>query len=158
MESSSHPPSGAPDPAAARAALDEVAATRERSADRLRSPWWYHFSQAVIVFVMFGSISVGGDVSAIGPPLGAVLVVLTGWAATRARGVSLPGDYRHSEPWVLWSYFALFVLFGGVGMYLEIAHQLRGAMAVAGLLLVAPSIATSRHVERAVRRATRNGA
>ncbi|MFD7503815.1 hypothetical protein [Streptomyces sp. NPDC059850] len=155
MESSSLN-SGSMDPRSARAALDDVDASRVRVADRISAPWWYHWGLGAALALVFLSMSLRIASSA-GAAL--VLVVLgLDRAVRRVTGVSFerftatPGARR-----LYGAYLVAFVLLAAAGMVLEWAADVRFAIAGAGLVIGALTVAVGYRVDAAARRDLRAG-
>ncbi|SDH46560.1 hypothetical protein [Nonomuraea jiangxiensis] len=139
-----------PDPAAARAALDSVTAVRARTAEHITSPWWYHFGLGTVLAVAFLSISMRW--ASYGVPMALLAGLLLGTALKRSTGLSLdryaatPGARKLSMAHGL---TALAVT--AIAMYLEWGAKVYGAVAVAGLLIGALTVAVGYRIDAALR-------
>jgi hypothetical protein len=150
MESSSPRPE-VPDPAAARAALDDVADARAQVADRIAIPWWYHVVLAAALTFAFVSMSL--RFASFGVPLLTLVVFGLGWAVKRSTGMSFdpysatPGARRFSGIWALTS-----LVVAGIGMYLEWGAEVDLAIAASGLVIGALTIILGYRINEAVQR------
>ncbi|PRW62047.1 hypothetical protein CEP50_17555 [Actinopolyspora mortivallis] len=107
----------------------------------------------MVLFCVFLSFSVGGGVVFFVPPLGAVAVIVLGVLVRRVRGVEVDRTRDLRGGWgPNMCYYGLFLVLTGVGAYLEFGAQWRWSMAVAGALLLVPTIMIGRHNDLAKRR------
>ncbi|MFI0816862.1 hypothetical protein ACH4TX_10175 [Streptomyces sp. NPDC021098] len=149
MESSSRN-SGEMDAGSARASLDAVDASRARLAARVSAPWWYHWGMGCMLMLAFASMSLR-LASWVVPMVPAVVLGLE-WAIRRSTGVAFERHAATQGTRQLYgAYCAVLVLLAAVGMWLEWGLDLRFAIAAAGLVIGALTIAIGYRLDAVAR-------
>jgi hypothetical protein len=153
MESSSLN-SGRADADSARAALDAVGASRARLAARISAPWWYHWGLGATLAFAFLSMSLRW--ASWGVPMVAVVVFGLDWAVRRSTGVSFERYTATPGAGPLYgAYCAALVLLAAAGMWLEWGRDVRFAIAAAGLVIGAFTVAIGYRVDAVAREGLR---
>lgn len=149
MESSPRD-SGEMDAGSARAALDAVDASRARLAARVSAPWWYHWGLGGMLMLAFASMSL--RLASWVVPMVPVVVLGFEWAIRRSTGVAFERytATRGAGP-LYGAYCVALVLLAAVGMWLEWGLDLRFAIAAAGLVIGALTIATGYRLDAVAR-------
>jgi hypothetical protein len=139
-------PTSSPDPAEALARAESA---RAATAARTISPWWYYPGIGLFLLFAFATVSLDRDMIPFGVVLGIGLGPLLLTTLLRnATGVwvdrfyATPGTRRISS-WYGPAIIALAV----VGLLLEWVADLRGAMAVAGLVAFAVTVLAGRRLD-----------
>ncbi|WP_344484582.1 hypothetical protein [Glycomyces endophyticus] len=148
-------------PQEARAALEEVNASRAEIADRLYTPWWYH---PILGLLIGGLVAVAGS--------GARLVIVWGAAAAFALGALLLATaYRRIAG--VWAdgftagprsrrsaqvAFAVGVVIAGTGAVLGLGFELWWPATVAGAVLAVLTVVWGRHYDTLLRADLREAA
>ncbi|MEU4580293.1 MULTISPECIES: hypothetical protein [Nonomuraea] len=136
----------------ARLALEGVAEVRARVADRLVSPWWYHYGLAAAILLAYVSISF--RFASYGVPFLAVAAAGLMMALKRVTGIA-PRAPRATPAVVAWSLVAMALTAGA--MALEWGGGVKGAVAVAGVAVAAIAVVAGRRSDRALRGELRDG-
>ncbi|MBZ4320387.1 hypothetical protein JNW98_13605 [Streptomyces sp. SCA2-4] len=144
------------DPRSARAALDVVADSRSRAADRVAGPWWYHVGLGALLALLFLSMSLRMASTVV--PAALLALVGLSLAARKATGVSLARCTATPGATLLFGVYALaFAVLAVTGMSLEWAAGVDYAIAVAGLVIGVLTVLTGFRVDAAARRDIRAG-
>ncbi|MEU5964291.1 hypothetical protein ABZ777_24060 [Micromonospora parva] len=139
-------------PQEARQALVQVAGGREIIADRAVAPWWYHLGIGLSLLWAFAAVSIGWAWI----PYGVIIGLLVGpllfnLAANHVTGISL--DRYHATPGArrisVRAGAALPVLIV-LGLALEWGADLRGSMAVCGVVMLVITIVAGRRIDAAL--------
>ncbi|WP_049563253.1 hypothetical protein [Nonomuraea sp. SBT364] len=136
----------------ARIALEGVAEVRARVADRIVSPWWYHYGFAAAILLAYVSISF--RFASYGVPFLTIAAVGLTVALKRTTGIE-PRAPRATRAVVAWSLVALALTV--VAMALEWGGGVKGAVAVAGVAVAAIAVVAGHRTDRALRRELRDG-
>lgn len=121
---------------AAAAQLAALQADREALAERAMQPWWYDVVLGVLTATFLASFSLE---AAWAPPVAAALYALGSWWLVRVyrrrTGTWVNGDRPGAtrQAWRTWVVFSAVVL--APAAVLEWAFDVRGALAVAGVVL-----------------------
>ncbi|WP_432507203.1 hypothetical protein [Kineococcus arenarius] len=154
-------PGATPDDA--RAALQELAGTRRRLAERITSPWWYRLGAAACTASLFlgtgllvGRPDAGSSTESASTLLivfGAILAPMALLAALkRSTGVSIE---RYGEGLGTW-YAVVFGLFT-LGFVLQAFAGVPFALPVAGIGAFVATVLTEQRIDDLLRRRVREG-
>ncbi|MFJ8626470.1 hypothetical protein ACIRD3_27030 [Kitasatospora sp. NPDC093550] len=155
MESTSRN-SGPSQPDSARAALDAVADARALVADRVRTPWWYHLGLGAALAAWFVSMSLRA--ATWGTPAFVLVVLGLAWALRESTGVSFAALTATPATRRLYAgYLLALVVLAAAGMSLEWGADVRWAIAAAGLVIGALTVAVGYRADAAARRDIRAG-
>lgn len=151
---------GSVSPAEARTALAHAAGVRDHAVQRAASPWWFHPGIACCLLFAFASVSLGREVIPFGVILGLGFGPMAFAAAARhTTGVSVdrfyatPGARRLSL-----AHGAFVVALIPIGLLLEWVADLRGAMALCGVVVFVATVLLGRRLDAVLRRELRDGA